>query len=55
MARPPCIRYLRDYVAIPSVNPMGRNDMPEEIVGERRPAVRLAEPPFDPAGARLRG
>jgi dimethylglycine dehydrogenase len=26
-----------------------------EIIGERRPAVRLAQPPFDPAGARMRG
>ena len=43
MARPPCIRYLRDYVAIPSVNPMGRDDMPEEIVGERRYAEHMRE------------
>jgi dimethylglycine dehydrogenase len=26
-----------------------------EIIGERRPAVRLAEPAFDPSGARMRG
>jgi len=25
-----------------------------EIIGERRPAVRLTQPPFDPAGARMR-
>ena len=25
-----------------------------EIMGERRPAVRLEQPPFDPAGARMR-
>jgi len=32
----PALRYLRDYIAIPSVNPMGRDDQPAEIVGERR-------------------
>jgi dimethylglycine dehydrogenase len=25
-----------------------------EIIGERRPAVRLPQPPFDPSGARMR-
>lgn len=37
------IKYLRDYVAIPSVNPMRRTDMPPEIVGERRYAEHLRE------------
>jgi len=36
MALAPCLRYLRDYVAIPSVNPMGRSDMPEGVAGEAR-------------------
>ncbi len=31
----PSIRHLRDLVAIPSVNPMGRDDLPAEIVGEQ--------------------
>lgn len=30
-----CIEFLRDYVAIPSVNPMGRADLDPAIVGER--------------------
>jgi succinyl-diaminopimelate desuccinylase len=38
----PATRYLRDYVAIPSVNPMGREDMPAEILGEARYAEHLA-------------
>ena len=29
MASSACIRNLRDYIALPSVNPMGRSDMPE--------------------------
>ena len=33
------IRHLRDYVAIPSVNPMGRVDIPSDWIGE----TRLAE------------
>ncbi|MEE9280910.1 MAG: M20/M25/M40 family metallo-hydrolase [Myxococcota bacterium] len=37
----PCIRYLRDYVAIPSVNPMKRSDIAPEIMGERRYAEHL--------------
>jgi len=37
------LRYLRDYVAIPSVNPMGRDDLPAEICGEERLAVHLCE------------
>ncbi len=39
----PCIRYLRDYVALPSVNPMRRNDIPDEIAGEARYAEHLRE------------
>ena len=31
----PCIRHLRDLIAIPSVNPMGRDDLPAEITGEQ--------------------
>ncbi len=38
-----CIQYLRDFVAIPSVNPMGRSDMPAEIAGERRYAEHVQE------------
>jgi acetylornithine deacetylase len=41
MSTSPCIRFLRDYVAIPSVNPMGRSDLPEDIVGETRLAEHL--------------
>ena len=37
----PAIPYLRDYVAIPSVNPMGRSDLPKEIVGEAALAGHL--------------
>lgn len=36
------MRYLRDYVAIPSVNPMRREDLPAEIAGERRYAEHVA-------------
>lgn len=36
------IRHLRDLVAIPSVNPMGRDDMPPEIVGEHAMAEHVA-------------
>jgi len=39
----PSIRHLRDLVAIPSVNPMGRDDIPAEIVGEHAVAEHLAE------------
>ncbi len=35
------IRHLRDLVSIPSVNPMGRDDIPAEIVGEQRMAEHL--------------
>lgn len=41
MQHSPAIKRLRDYVAIPSVNPMGRDDMPTELVGERRLAEHL--------------
>ncbi len=37
------IRYLRDFVAIPSVNPMGRTDLDPSILGERRYAEHLRE------------
>jgi acetylornithine deacetylase len=37
------IRHLREYVAIPSVNPMGRDDLPADIVGEHRYAAHLRE------------
>jgi acetylornithine deacetylase len=40
---PECIRYLRDYVAIPSVNPMRRTDVPAEVRGEKRYAEHLRE------------
>ncbi len=43
MPTPACVRYLRDYVAIPSVNPMRRTDIAPEIVGERRYAEHLRE------------
>lgn len=36
MQHSPAVRFLRDYVAVPSVNPMGRSDLPAEVVGERR-------------------
>jgi len=35
------VRHLRDYVAIPSVNPMGRDDVPASILGETRLAEHL--------------
>lgn len=38
----PCIRHLRDLIAIPSVNPMGREDLPAEIVGEQAVAEHVA-------------
>ena len=38
-----CIRYLRDYIAIPSVNPMRRSDQDPAIVGERRYAEHVRE------------
>lgn len=39
----PCIRHLRDLIAIPSVNPMGRADLPSHIVGEHAVAEHVAE------------
>lgn len=39
----PCIRALRDLIAIPSVNAMGREDLPAAIVGEERMARHLRE------------
>lgn len=38
----PCIRMLRDLIAIPSVNPMGRDDLPAEIVGEQAVAEHVS-------------
>ncbi len=35
--------YLKDYVAIPSVNPMGRRDQPADWVGEARLASHILE------------
>ena len=43
MSHPACIQFLRDYVAIPSVNPMRRDDIPADIAGERRYASHLRE------------
>jgi acetylornithine deacetylase len=37
------IRHLRDYIAIPSVNPMRRDDVDASIAGERRYAEHLRE------------
>ncbi len=36
MALSRAARLLRDFVAIPSVNPMGRSDIDPAITGERR-------------------
>ena len=36
------VTYLRDFVAIPSVNPMGRDDLDAAITGERRYAEHAA-------------
>ena len=41
MSHPTSIRYLRDYIAIPSVNPMGRSDIPQALAGEQRYADHL--------------
>ena len=38
----PSIRHLRDLIAIPSVNPMGRDDIPAEITGEQAIAEHVA-------------
>ncbi len=37
------VRLLRDLVAIPSVNPMGREDLPADMVGEQRVAEYVRE------------
>lgn len=37
------VQYLRDYVAIPSINPMGREDLAASVTGERRYAEHLCE------------
>lgn len=39
---PSSVRHLRDLVAIPSVNPMGREDLPAEITGEQAIAEHVA-------------
>lgn len=39
---PSSVRHLRDLVAIPSVNPMGRDDLPAEITGEQAIAEHVA-------------
>ncbi|MEY4546298.1 MAG: hypothetical protein RL685_2493 [Pseudomonadota bacterium] len=39
MAHSAAVRYLRDYVAIPSVNPMGRTDINPAWIGEERYAL----------------
>jgi hypothetical protein len=36
------IRHLRDLIAIPSVNPMGRDDLPGDITGEQAIAEHVA-------------
>ncbi|HAC81540.1 MAG TPA: acetylornithine deacetylase, partial [Deltaproteobacteria bacterium] len=38
-----CVRHLREMVAIPSVNPMNRSDLPGDIVGEHNLAEYVAE------------
>lgn len=43
MSSPACLRHLADYVAIPSVNPMGRRDIDSALAGERRYAEHLRE------------
>ncbi len=40
-AIPSCIRHLRDYIAIPSVNPMRSDRVPAELIGERRYAEHV--------------
>jgi acetylornithine deacetylase len=39
----PSVRHLRDYISIPSVNPMDRDDLAPEIVHEKRFAEHLRE------------
>jgi acetylornithine deacetylase/succinyl-diaminopimelate desuccinylase-like protein len=43
MSHRPSVEFLRDYIAIPSVNPMGRHDVPDAVAGERRYAVHVRE------------
>ena len=43
MSHQPSVQFLRDYIAIPSVNPMGRDDVPEGVAGERRYAEHVRE------------
>jgi acetylornithine deacetylase/succinyl-diaminopimelate desuccinylase-like protein len=43
METSPAIRNLRDYIAIPSVNPMQRDDVAADQAGERRLAEHLHE------------
>jgi acetylornithine deacetylase len=43
MAHSAAVRYLRDYVAIPSVNPMGRTDIEPRWLGEERYAECVRE------------
>jgi acetylornithine deacetylase len=39
---PRCVELLREYIAIPSVNPMHRDDVPAAVAGERRYAEHVA-------------
>ena len=43
VAHSPAVRNLRDFVAIPSVNPMGRADIDASHTGERRYAEHICE------------
>ena len=43
MSRSRSVDLLRDYVAIPSLNPMGRSDIPAALVGETRYAEHVCE------------
>jgi acetylornithine deacetylase len=43
MSHSPAVRYLRDYVAIPSINPMGRTDIAAALTGEERYARCVQE------------
>lgn len=43
MSESRCVKYLRDFVAIPSVNPMGREDIDPEIAGEHRYAEHMCQ------------
>jgi acetylornithine deacetylase len=43
MSHSPAVRYLRDYVAIPSINPMGRTDIDAALTGEERYARCVQE------------